>query len=77
MAMRSNALAHAVQTIPMVDRDSKLTIRISEAELDMLRALAERDGVSASDVLRLFIRRAYLDAFGETTSKAPKKPPKK
>ena len=53
----------------MVDRDSKLTIRIADEEVAMLRALAEKDGISASDVLRLFIRRAYAEAFG---TKKPK-----
>jgi DNA-binding GntR family transcriptional regulator len=43
---------------------------MSDEELAMLRALAERDGLSASDVLRLFIRRAYAEAFGD------KKPPR-
>lgn len=36
----------------------------------MLQALADRDGIAVSDVLRIFIRRAYAEAFGD---KAPKK----
>lgn len=31
----------------------------------MLQALAEEDGVSASDVLRIFVRRVYAERFGE------------
>jgi hypothetical protein len=55
----------------MVERDKKLTIRIAEAELSMLEALAEVDGVSQSDYVRLFIRRAYAEKFPE--KKNPKK----
>lgn len=36
----------------------------------MLRALAERDGVTASDYVRMFIRRDYAEKFG---GKLPKK----
>jgi hypothetical protein len=54
----------------MVDRDRHLTVRTSVEELAMLQALAEMDGVSQSDYVRLFIRRAYADKFGT------KKPPR-
>lgn len=50
-----------------------MTLRIAEEERVMLAALAEKDGISASDVLRLFIRREYAVAFG---SKKPPKSPK-
>lgn len=40
----------------------------------MLAALAERDGVSQSDVVRQFIRRAYREAFGDKP--AAKRPTK-
>jgi hypothetical protein len=52
----------------MVDRDKRLTIRIAEEELAMLSALAEAEGVTQSDYLRLFIRRSYAEKF------PPKKP---
>jgi len=43
---------------------------MSAEERRMLERLAERQGVSASDVLRLWIRERYAEAFG---SEAPKK----
>jgi hypothetical protein len=54
----------------MVDRRRtlNLNIRIAEDEAEMLKALAERQGLSASDVVRQFIRRAYAEAV------PPKKP---
>jgi hypothetical protein len=45
-------------------RDRKLTIRTTDEEIAMLAAVAEADGVSSSDVLRLFIRRAHAARFG-------------
>ena len=39
-------------------------MRIAASEREMLRELAERDGISSSDVVRLLIRRAHADAFG-------------
>lgn len=39
----------------------------------MLRALAEKDGITASDVVRLFIRRAYADAYGDKRPSKPRK----
>ncbi|HLV65212.1 MAG TPA: hypothetical protein VKY73_05345 [Polyangiaceae bacterium] len=40
----------------------------------MLRALAERDGISASDYVRMFIRKDYAEKFGD---KPPKPKPKR
>jgi uncharacterized protein (DUF1778 family) len=54
----------------MVDREARINLRASEEEAAMLRALAERDGISASDFLRLYIRRAYREAFGSPRSMA-------
>jgi len=51
-----------------------LTIRASTEEVEMLRALAEREGLTASDYLRLFIRRAHAEAFGAAK---PRKKPKR
>jgi hypothetical protein len=50
-------------------RDAIFQMRISPAERDMLQDLADRDGVSASDVVRLFIRREHAKAFGERPAK--------
>lgn len=52
-----------VQFRQMVDRDRYLTLRASKEERDMLKALAEREGLTASDYVRQFIRRAYEKAF--------------
>lgn len=51
----------------MADRRRKrvLNVRIDDAEAAMLDALADRDGITVSDWVRLAVRRAYRDAFGE------------
>jgi len=54
----------------MIERNRVITIRASEEEVAMLHTLAEQGGVSASDFLRLFIRRTYAETFGK---KSPKK----
>jgi uncharacterized protein (DUF1778 family) len=58
----------------MVDREKRINVRASETEAEMLRELAEREGVSQSDYVRLFIRRAYAETF---PSKQPTKPKSK
>ena len=45
---------------------------MTATERDMLRAVAERDGITASDWVRLTIRRAYAEAFGDKPPKRPK-----
>lgn len=55
----------------MVGREKRLNVRVSDEEMEMLKALAEAEGLRQSDVLRLFIRRAYVDRFGSEPS--PKK----
>ena len=52
----------------MVDRTKMLNVRVTEDEGRMLKALAEHQGLSASDILRQYIRRAFAEAF------PPKKP---
>ncbi len=59
----------------MVDRGRYLTLRASTDELSMVKALAERDGLNVSDVVRLLIRRAYAERFG--TEEPPKRRTKK
>lgn len=46
-----------------LERDRQFRIRLSDDELAMLHELAERDGVSAADFLRLYIRRSHAEAF--------------
>jgi len=58
----------------VVERDRRLSIRIADEEWAMLRALAERDGISASDYVRMFIRKDYAEKFGD---KPPKPKPKR
>lgn len=43
----------------VIDRPRRLSIRIAEDEWTMLQALAEREGLSASDFVRHFIRKSY------------------
>jgi hypothetical protein len=38
-------------------------VRVDEDEAEMLKALADHQGLSASDVVRQFIRRAHAEAF--------------
>jgi hypothetical protein len=51
------------------ERDYMLRVRMSGGERDMLARLAEADGVTASDVVRLFIRREHAARF-ETAQRA-------
>lgn len=53
-----------------LQRDEKFQLRMTSDERQMLEALAERDGYSASDKIRQLIRKEYVAAFGEA---APKK----
>lgn len=46
-------------------RDSGFRIRLTAEELRMLHELAEKEGISAADVLRLYIRRAHAAAFSQ------------
>ena len=71
MICMSPARTYTVCT--MLDRSLKLTIRISAEEHSMLQALAERAGITASDVLRMYVRRTHAELFGtKTKKKAPR-----
>lgn len=52
------------------ERAEMFTVRMTADEIAMLRALAEADGLSQSDVVRVFIRRSYAERFGD---KKPRK----
>jgi hypothetical protein len=43
------------------DRPNQLKIRVSDQEHDMVSALAERDGQTIADYLRLLIRREHAE----------------
>jgi len=58
----------------MVDREKRINIRVSEQEAEMLAELAEAEGLSQSDFLRLYIRRVHSERF---TPKPGKTKPKK
>ncbi len=53
----------------VIDRDKKLTIRVSEEEIAMLESLAEADGVTVSDYVRLFVRRVHAERFSDKKPK--------
>lgn len=54
-----------------VERSKFFQTRMSPDEIEMLNTLAEAEGLSASDVVRQLVRRAYLDRVGA------KPPPKR
>jgi len=60
----------------MVERPRALTVRISEEELTMLQELAEREGITASDYIRLRIRRDHREALADEKPRAKPKPKK-
>lgn len=53
----------------MQNRDQVFHMRIDRCEREMIDALAERQGVSASDVLRLLIRREHAATVRQEKSK--------
>jgi hypothetical protein len=56
-------------------RDGKFQIRMSADERRMLEALAENEGLTASDKVRQLIRRDFAATFGQPLPKQKK--PKK
>ena len=55
-----------------IERSERLNVRIAPEEMAMLNALADAEGLSASDVVRTLVRRAYAERFGDKKPK-PKK----
>jgi uncharacterized protein (DUF1778 family) len=53
----------------VVDRTKMLNVRVTDDEDRMLKALAEHQGLNVSDVIRQYIRRAFLEAFSPKKSK--------
>jgi hypothetical protein len=51
-----------VHTVSMasVERKGQFHMRLSEGEENMLRALADAEGLTASDLVRQMIRRAFM-----------------
>ena len=49
------------------ERDKSFRVRVSDDELRMVQELADADGITASDYVRLFIRRAHAEKFPPKT----------
>jgi uncharacterized protein (DUF1778 family) len=45
----------------MAERNRSINVRVSEEEMAMLAELADADGVSQSDFLRLYIRKSHAE----------------
>jgi hypothetical protein len=54
------------------ERTDLLTVRVTPEEMAMVKELAAADGVSASDLIRQFIRRSHAERFGAPKPKRPK-----
>jgi hypothetical protein len=57
----------------VVQRDKRVQMLFSREEWSMLQALADRDGVTASDWVRLRVREGYQRAFGDAPPKKTKR----
>jgi hypothetical protein len=55
------------------EREDVITVRLNKDERRMVSALAGVDGISISDVVRMSIRRAHADRFGEIRKPARRK----
>ena len=54
---------HMSIAMALTERDKSLRVRVAADELRMVQELAEADGLTASDYVRLFIRRAHAERF--------------
>ena len=54
------------------ERTERTALRLSPREHTMLRELADLDGVSVSDAIRMAVRRAYAERIGTTKPSAPR-----
>lgn len=50
--------------MPRSQRDDVVTVRLTRDERRMITTLAEADGISLSDVVRMLVRRAHAERFG-------------
>ena len=59
------------QSPPMVseERTARIAVRATPQELAMLHQLAEAEGISASDYIRMFVRQRWAEKHG---TKKPK-----
>jgi hypothetical protein len=56
------------------DREYMLRVRMSEQEQRFLKWLADEDGLTASDVVRQLIRRAFAERAGALSEATKVKP---
>jgi hypothetical protein len=56
------------------ERDKQFRMNLSEEERAMLEDLSEADGITASDYLRLLIRRQHSERFGAKPKKKRQTP---
>jgi hypothetical protein len=54
-------------------RTQVVTMRMAPIEFAMLQELAAADGVYQSDVIRLLVRRAHAERFGDKSKPKPKR----
>lgn len=63
---------------PMVERNRALSVRMTDSEYSMVNDLAERDGLSVADYVRLLLRKTHAEMFGAKSSmSAPKRSAKR
>jgi hypothetical protein len=55
--------------MPGAEREKRLHMLLSDGEARMLRVLAEDAGLSVSDYVRQFIRRAFLERWPPRTKR--------
>jgi hypothetical protein len=60
--MMATPCVHIVSMVP-VERKGQFHMRLSQGEENMLRALADAEGLTASDLVRQMIRRAFMEKW--------------
>jgi antitoxin component of RelBE/YafQ-DinJ toxin-antitoxin module len=54
-------------------RVTTVSLRVNDDEQRMVKELADADGISISDVVRMLVRRAHQERFGVKKPKVKKK----
>lgn len=60
-------------SVAPIERTELLTVRVTPEEMAMVKAVAEADGLSASDLVRQFIRRSHAERFAPKPKAKPKR----
>jgi hypothetical protein len=68
------SLQHGDGALSPVERGLMFHVRMSPDERRMLEALAEEEGITASDWVRMTIRRSFAEHFNQRQSKKKAKP---